>query len=251
MNELKKCRCCGRNRRIDDFYPTRFNKDGRVSYCKECSRKKAKVRAASRYFNPILDGVKKCRICGNEKSILEFGVAHHLVDGRSSECKVCANEKAKKKDRRATRIATKRWKTKNAGRLLTYQRGWRSKNLDHVRQDARERYTNDTDHRIAAVVRSRVHAGLRGRVKKSIRTEDLLGCSFGTLKVRLASMFVPGMTWGNYGEWHIDHIRPCASFDLTREDEQRKCFHFSNLQPLWAHDNLIKSAKMPLDILLT
>jgi hypothetical protein len=99
------------------------------------------------------------------------------------------------------------------------------------------------NHKIAAVVRSRVRAGLRGIVK-SAHTEELLGCSFEALKGRLASMFLPGMSWDNYGEWHIDHVRPCASFDLSQGEQQRKCFHFSNLQPLWAHDNLVKSAKL-------
>ena len=55
--------------------------------------------------------------------------------------------------------------------------------------------------------------------------------------------FVSGMSWENYGKWHIDHIKPCASFNLLEEDEQKKCFHYTNLQPLWAKDNLKKGGK--------
>ena len=51
------------------------------------------------------------------------------------------------------------------------------------------------------------------------------------------------MSWGNYGKWHVDHIRPCASFNLVNEEEQKKCFHYTNLQPLWAKDNLSKGSK--------
>jgi HNH endonuclease. len=53
------------------------------------------------------------------------------------------------------------------------------------------------------------------------------------------------MSWDNYGRdgWHIDHIRPCASFDLTDPEQQRQCFHYTNLQPLWAADNIRKGAK--------
>ena len=52
------------------------------------------------------------------------------------------------------------------------------------------------------------------------------------------------MSWDNQGEWHIDHIIPCASFDLTNEEEQEKCFHYTNLQPLWAIDNMVKGCKI-------
>ena len=73
----------------------------------------------------------------------------------------------------------------------------------------------------------------------------LFGCSAEVLKKHLEAQFTDGMTWDNYGihGWHIDHIKPCASFDLTLDEEQRKCFHYSNLQPLWAEDNWKKSDK--------
>jgi len=53
--------------------------------------------------------------------------------------------------------------------------------------------------------------------------------------------FTEGMNWENQGEWHIDHIRPCSSFNLDLEEEKQKCFHYTNLQPLWGTDNMIKS----------
>jgi len=68
----------------------------------------------------------------------------------------------------------------------------------------------------------------------------LVGCSIDFLKQHLENKFKPGMSWKNYGKWHIDHIRPCASFDLRKPAEQKKCFHYSNLQPLWAKENLVK-----------
>lgn len=87
-----------------------------------------------------------------------------------------------------------------------------------------------------------MHA-LSGVGAKSARTIELLGCPVWRLKFYLAVLFDPGMTWENHGEWHIDHIRPCKSFDLSDPSQQRECFHYSNLQPLWAPDNLIKGDK--------
>jgi hypothetical protein len=77
-------------------------------------------------------------------------------------------------------------------------------------------------------------------IRKTTGTEELVGCSANELKAHLESQFKPGMSWDNYGKWHVDHIKPCASFDLTQEEEQRKCFHFTNLQPLWEYENLSK-----------
>jgi len=62
----------------------------------------------------------------------------------------------------------------------------------------------------------------------------LVGCTIEFIKGYLEAQFEPNMSWDNYGEWHIDHILPCASFDLTLPEEQQKCFHYTNLQPLWA-----------------
>ena len=62
------------------------------------------------------------------------------------------------------------------------------------------------------------------------------------LKIHIEGKFVEGMTWENHGSWHLDHVRPCCSFDLKNEEEQKKCFHYTNLQPLWAVENLSKQA---------
>ena len=72
---------------------------------------------------------------------------------------------------------------------------------------------------------------------------ELTGCSKNDLLKHLESKFTEGMTFENYGEWHIDHIRPCASFNLEDPEEQKKCFHWTNLQPLWALDNIRKGDK--------
>ena len=70
--------------------------------------------------------------------------------------------------------------------------------------------------------------------------------SMEELKYYLEGKFQSGMTWENHGfrGWHIDHILPCSSFDFTKIEEQKKCFHYTNLQPLWAHENLTKAEKI-------
>lgn len=82
----------------------------------------------------------------------------------------------------------------------------------------------------------------RNGLSKSKKFTELVGMTPLQLMAYLEKMFEDGMTWDNYGTWHLDHIRPCASFDLTDVDQQIACFHYTNLQPLWAKDNLVKGA---------
>lgn len=80
------------------------------------------------------------------------------------------------------------------------------------------------------------------RAKKAARSVELLGCSINELMKHIETKWQFGMSWDNYGKWHLDHIRPCASFDLLDPQQQRDCFHYTNLQPLWALDNQRKGA---------
>lgn len=96
------------------------------------------------------------------------------------------------------------------------------------------------------IFRSRTNDAIkRCGASKSSKTLELLGCSLKSLKSYIESKFLDGMNWDNYGYhgWHIDHIRPCCSFDLTDPEQQKQCFHYTNLQPLWAKDNLRKHGK--------
>jgi len=110
------------------------------------------------------------------------------------------------------------------------------------REDWARRYYEDFEYKLTLVSRSRVKAALKGRGAKSRKTVQLIGCSIDHLRQHLEAQFTEGMTWDNHGEWHIDHIKPCAAFDLTCERQQLECFNYTNLQPLWASDNLTKGA---------
>jgi hypothetical protein len=83
-------------------------------------------------------------------------------------------------------------------------------------------------------------------VNKACTTKRLIGCTTKELRNHLEAQFIDDMSWDNYGYygWHIDHIIPCACFDLSDPEQQRQCFHYTNLQPLWAEDNLRKSDKI-------
>lgn len=123
------------------------------------------------------------------------------------------------------------------------KRQWARANPKDNTRYTRERAKRDVGFRVLRNLRNSVWRVIR-RGHKSQATLALLGCGTPTLLAHLERQFQPGMTWGNYGKWHIDHVRPCASFDLTRPEQQKQCFRWSNLQPLWAEDNLRKHAKV-------
>ena len=136
----------------------------------------------------------------------------------------------------------------NKDRQSELAKAWYQKNKKRVikmnTEYKTERRKSAPQFRLRDNLRCRLYQAVRAGVgEKSGGTLKLTGCSLDHLKSHLESLFTEGMTWENYGEWHVDHIRPCSSFDLTIDKEQEICFNYSNLQPLWAKDNLSKSDK--------
>ena len=126
---------------------------------------------------------------------------------------------------------------------------WVAANADRLRIQSAEKEKrhrrNKTNRALSAALSCRFRAVLKGRTKhESVRS--LLGCSLDEFRAHIESLWTPGMDWYNWTRdgWHIDHIRPCSSFDLALLEEQKKCFHYSNMQPLWAVDNLKKGNRL-------
>lgn len=135
------------------------------------------------------------------------------------------------------KISDKKYREKNK---LKIQRIRKTKKYRSLR-NARERIKYHTIPRVLAEKRVRASFSqairIYGQGQKVVSINKLIGCSMEELVNVISSKFKPGMSWSNYGQWHIDHIKPCALFDLTKLEEQKQCFHYSNLQPLWAQEN--------------
>jgi len=102
----------------------------------------------------------------------------------------------------------------------------------------------DPNFKLKVTLRSRLNTAIKRKYKSGSAVRDL-GCTIEELKVYLESKFIEGMNWNNHSKtgWHIDHILPLSKFDLTNREELVKAVHYTNLQPLWAFDNLSKGAK--------
>lgn len=129
------------------------------------------------------------------------------------------------------------------------------KGKQRTREYEKHRRENEPEYKMKCILRRRLLSAVsRYKTKKWSSTTGLLGCTMNHFVNHIETMFQPGMTWENHGvykrggemKWHLDHIIPVSSYDVTLEEQQKRCFHYSNFQPLWAVDNLKKGAKNPM-----
>ena len=156
----------------------------------------------------------------------------------------------------------KQWRLDNKEKISSYRqqyylnnleknkeqmKQWRLNNKKKINSYYRNKLKTDPIYKFIKNQRQRMWSALKG-IGKCKSTLILLGCSIEECWKHLEQKFKPGMTRDNYGLWHVDHIIPCISFDLKDPEQQKFCFHYTNLQPLWAIDNIKKGAKLDYEM---
>lgn len=209
---------------------------------------------------------KQCKICKEIKENDDFPKSTRYKDGKDYMCKICrnvVNKVYRDKNIEIVKKARKIYYDENVDKMRKEKREYNAKHTDTKREydliyrvenkDKIKEYKKVWDKEDRYKIQSRIKRNLRRRIihviqsgYKSDSTMNLLGCSIDFFLEYLSKQFDNKMNWDNYGQygWHIDHILPCDSFDLTLEEAQRKCFHYTNLRPLWWTDNLSKSKKI-------
>jgi len=177
---------------------------------------------------------KICKFCGTLFDLSFFNKSKKgIFSPYCKKCEVLKNKiirHANPEKMKIKREASRRWK------LL---------NKEKVREMYRNRRKNNIQYRIKSNLRRRLNKYIRNIFNcNRERTIAYLGCSIDYLKSYLEMKFKENMSWDNYGKWEIDHILPCVSFDLTKEENLHKCFHYTNLQPLWKEENMKKGSKI-------
>jgi hypothetical protein len=198
-----------------------------VMYNKEaCKRyrennRKARAESQKRYELKNIEKIKNYR-------------SEYYLEHKDEKAEYTHNYYLKNKDVRTKQISE--WRLKNLKRIQER----RNKNKEKRNKQEKLRRETDVNYKLTSILRNRLRNALIGVGTKLKRTLELLGCSVEFLKKHLESQFKEGMNWDNYGlyGWHVDHIKTCYSFDLSKPKQQRECFHYSNLRPLWAKDNL-------------
>jgi len=146
----------------------------------------------------------------------------------SQECRIIYSNYQKNYNKEYQRLHKEQIKTNRKKR--NYKQTKESIHLFRIK------YYLNPKNKIVRALRARISLALK-RDTKSGHSIELLGCSIEYLKNHLEKQFTSGMSWDNYGKWHIDHIKQCCTFDLRIPEQQKSCFNYTNLRPLWAKDN--------------
>lgn len=193
--------------------------------------------------------MKKCSRCRSLKLIDGFSKKSASADGLKSHCKECEKiDRAKNFSR--DKLLKAKWVKENKARHVSTCKQYNLQHKDTMapakRLYRREYEFNRLKNNIQHKLRNRLRARLHASFISTGDTQQFLGCSLEEFKNYIESKWQPGMTWDNWSKygWHIDHIKPLKSFDLTIESQLREACLYTNLQPLWAEDNLKKSSKV-------
>ncbi len=236
--DTQKCTTCGKVKELIEFV-FRNDTNSHRKQCKECTSEQRK-----KYYIDNIDKIKK-KLFENKETIHEKNKIW-----RENNKEKIAEKKRLDRIENPEKYAEyyKTYYDKNKEKRAKNSKDWYLKNKEKVVKRSIKRNKKireeSLDIRIRDSLRARVRIALKGTTK-SKNTAKLIGCSVEELKQHLEKQFTKGMTWDNYGYygWHIDHIKPCAKFDLTDSKQQAECFSWKNLQPLWMEDNFSKGAR--------
>ena len=210
--------------------------------------------------------MRVCKLCAEEKPHNMFYREKRNRDGLMGICKICHNNR------------NREWVANNRERVREIHSDWRNRNIEKDRELSREyqkkyrakhpeagaRWAKENPEKRKETMRRadrKRYSTPKGKLLRTMRRniwtclkngkagaswESLVGYSLGDLKDRLESQFMEGMTWDNYGEWHIDHIIPKSVFNFSKPEHRdfKRCWDLNNLQPLWARENIQKSNKL-------
>lgn len=243
---MKICKICKEVKPIIEY-----NKAGKGKwlqpYCKPCDSKRKRdyyTKNASTIIIKQRQKYLKNRVLlsDEERAASRIKSNEALIKNAKEyrdKIKMSAEEKKRRKSE-----SNKKYREANKEKIKLKKKEYYDEFGLEKTKEWQKKQRNNINYITKKKLRCRVYVALKRGVK-SESTVKLLGCSIDEFKKHFESLFTDGMNWDNYikGQIHIDHIIPCKSFDLSNFEEQKKCFHYTNLQPLWAIDNLKKGAK--------
>lgn len=283
MPPTRRCTKCHAEKSLQEFSKASGGKFGRSARCRSCAAEYAKANkdrinelSLARYYRITAEKRdakaaamaqrlaatdKLCTRCGVTKPKTEFKAKKDSADGRHCYCKPCCNavnrehrvanpemaaawtKKWAANNPEKVKAKRLRWNAENPGRAAELAREWRDANRDRFRENLRN-WSSLPTVRVHKTISARLRAALNSG-KCGARTMEILGYTAKQLVQHIERQFSPGMSWDNYGEWHIDHITPLSMFKIESINDPaiRIAWGLPNLRPLWAQENIRKRDK--------
>jgi hypothetical protein len=241
--EMKICTKCNIEKDITLFVKRSKSSDGHAFECKECHNAYGKQK--------YIEDIDNNRIKANKHThdyYLRHPGRHYGSFKRYKEKYPERRKETEKNYRLKNKDKIKAYKRRTAYKYIerkrTRSKEYRTENREKLNEKNRIIRNSSEQNKLKHNLRNRIRFVLKG-LRRGGRLHELVGCSVDFLKSYLESQFTAGMSWGTYGTggWHVDHVIPIKAFDLTNEIQQKACFYYKNLSPLWGSDNISKSAK--------
>lgn len=262
--EEYKCSDCQKILPLNKFNKCETNvyRNGTDHHCRECRDLQRQIRKDSGYKFPsketVIENDVSGKICATKDCgfhpYSEYWSDTNNIDKYHNHCIKCKSNinKIYQQNNKETIKENKReYAVNNRERITLVRNEWKNKNKEKYTEIGRiymkKRRYNDPDFKLLTNIRHRMYLALKNGTK-SENTISLIGCSIEELWEHLEKKFYNGMSRETYGLWHIDHIKPCALFDLKDEREQRRCFNYKNLQPMIALENITKGCKYKFNV---
>ena len=236
----RECTKCGEIKDFSEFSKDKSTKGSVCYVCKKCTQKYNK-----KWFNKNRE--KQCKlgkIYREKNKEKKAKYSKKYCEENREELRKWQKRFREENREELNKKARGRYKKKeNKEKKAKYSKEYKIKNREKINKKYNEKIKVNINFKLSCYLRSRLYSAIKGNYKSGSAVRDL-GCSIKELKAHLEEQFVEGMNWNNHGSWHIDHIKPLASFDLTDREELLEAVNYTNLQPLWAADNLSKGSKI-------
>jgi len=228
MKNTKICKICNCNKKLDDFHKRKGGLYGRFTTCKVCRKK----MASENYLENVEEIKLKSKLWRQNNTEKRKEVASNYRNINKEKLKILSKEYREKN------------KEKEKNRLKKYYENNKEKVIERSINYTKNRLKYDSFFKLKTYVRNRINKFIKTKnIYKKNKTFEIVGCTPEFLKEYIENKFTDSMCWELLGEKiHIDHIIPLSS--AKTKDEVYKLCHYTNLQPLWAEDNLKKSNKI-------
>lgn len=255
----KKCTKCGEIKDVSEFYKKRKNKSGLCPWCKNCEKKRYLLWYKNN-FQRVIDNANKWKINNKEKreEILSkyYNNNKEKIKKRSKgwslDNKISCKQNKKKYYQNNTEIIKNKsrlWYENNKERHYVYHCEWKKNNLNKYHESVRKchlKIRSTANGKLNHSISSGIYSSLAKGTKAGRHWETLVDYTIDQLRNHLEKQFKPGMTWENYGQWHLDHKVPLSvhNFQSPEDIDFKQAWALKNLQPLWSIENIKKSNKL-------